>query len=75
MCEACRHSAPSMELLLQAADRTGRGQDEDAGSGVGAWQSPRGHGVTSVNSCQRALRQLYETRSELYVGHVATNAP
>lgn len=37
--------------------------------GARAWWSPRGHGVTSVNSRPRTLRQLHKTWSELDVWH------
>lgn len=72
-CEDWHEARRPLSLLWRCS--CGPRMDEEAGSGVGAWRSPRGHGVTSVNSCQHALRQLYETRSELDVGHMAMYAP
>lgn len=64
--EPCREVPYPLYLLQTWARRPW--MEEAAGSQVGAWQRPSGQGVTTVNFCQRALRQqLYETQSELDV--------
>lgn len=68
--ESCRE-VPYPPYLLQTWAR-GPWMEEAVGSQVGAWQKPRGQGVTTVNFRQRALRQqLYETQTELDVQHSA----
>ena len=62
--EPCREVPYPLYLLQTWACRPW--MEEAVGSQVGAWQRPRGQGVTTVNFCQRALRQqLYETQPEL----------
>ena len=61
--EPCREVPYPLYLLQTWAHRPW--MEEVAGSQVGAWQKPKGQGVTTVNFRQRALRQqLYETQSE-----------
>lgn len=58
--EPCREAPYPLYLLQTWARRPW--MEEVAGSQVGAWQKPKGQGVTTVNFRQRALRQqLYET--------------